>query len=196
MQQTNPPPSEVKESVVVGSIRLQEHPYRVKVPVFEEVVVKTPRFVDQVVEVPVGVEALVEQLVSDGVKKVLDKIELMIGARLDAAIDHRIKEIKSPKIIEEVRVVYKEVLIDKPTFKDVEVSRPIYVDKEILNPIIKDVPVINAKIEDVNVVNAVIQDRVVINPKFEDVVIHRPKFVDKEVTVISLKYVDMKGNPE
>jgi len=180
----------VKE--VVSSIKVVESIYRVDRPVFKDVTIDRPVFKDKVVEVPVGIEALITELVDTIASRVLIKLD----EKLAKAIDERISTIKAPKVIEEVSVVYKEVLLDKPIYKDVEVSRPVYVDKEILNPIIKDVPVINAKIEDVTVINAVLQDRVVINPKFEDVVIQKPKFVDKEVTVISLKYVDMKGNPE
>ena len=196
MNQSNPPPSEVKETLVVGSIRLQEVPFKVKSPIFEDVVIQRPIFVDKQIEVPVGVDNLVDSLVEIVSKRLLEKIELIIGARLDKAIDERISSIKSPKIIEEVTITYKDVTLDRPIFKDVEVSRPSFKDIEVLNPIIKDVQVLNAKIEDVTVINAVITDQKITNAIIKDVAVERAVIREKVVDVVHPRYLNLKGDPE
>jgi len=196
MNQVNPPPSEVKETVVIGSIRLQEIPFKVKSPVFEDIVISRPTFVDKPIEVPVGFDEIANELTERIAKKILDKIELTIGARLDKAIDERISSIKSPKIIEEVHVTYKDIELERPTFVDIEISRPTYVDREVINPILKDVSVVNAKIEDVTVINAVITDQKITNAIIKDVEVERAVIREKVVDVIHPRYLNLKGEPE
>jgi len=195
MQQTNPPPSEVKESIVVGSIRLQEIPFKVKSPVFEDVVVKVPKFVEEQVIIPVGFDKIVSTLALDITKAVLANVEKMIIDKLDKAIDERVKEIKTPKFVEELVITHKDVNIDRPVYKDVEIDRPLFVDKEVVNPILKNVEIINAVIVDQTVINAVIVDQTMTNAIIKDVEVERAVIREKVVDVIHPRYLDLKGNP-
>ena len=179
---------------VISGIKVIETEYKVQRPVFEDVKVDRISYVNKQVEVPAGLEKVIIQLAEELASKTLEKCLAIIDAKLEKAIDKRISEIELPKIV--YREEYKDIKIDRPFYSDVEVIRPKFVDKEVINPILVDKQVANAVIEDVEVTNAILKDRVIINPVFEDVVIQKPKFVDKEVTAIHIKYVDMKGNPE
>jgi len=196
MQQTNPPLSDVRETQVVGAIRLIESPFKVKVPVFEDVVVKVPVFRDEVIKVPVGFETIVNQLALDISNAVLKQVETIVKEKLDKAIDERINTIRVPKIVEDLIIKNKEVEIERPVYRDVEVSRPIFVDKEIINPIKKDVEVVNAVVIDKTVVNAVVKDMPITNAIIKDVEVERAVIREKIVDVIHPRYLNLQGQPE
>jgi len=195
MNQTNPPPSEVKEVTINSSLKLVEIPYKVKVPVFEDVEVKKAVFVDEQVIRPLGIEKLIVELVDEAVSKLFNKIDLTLIARLDAAIDTRIKEIKYPKLVEEVTVTHKSVEVERPVFKDVEVSRPTFKDVEVINPIIKNVEVVNAVVVDQTVINADIKDIKVTNAIITDVPVDRAVIREQIVNVTHKMCHDQNGNP-
>lgn len=181
-----------KEQRVIGSVRIVESEVRVQVPVFEDVKIVRPIFVEETVKVPVGYEAVMASCAEEISKLVIAKVE----KALDNMIAVKMKELKATKLVEEIVIKHKDVIVERPIFKDVTVDRVSYRDKEILNPVLVDKPIVNAIITDKEVTNAILKDKVVVNPIYEDVIITRPKFVEKEVTAIHLKYVDPKGNPE
>lgn len=195
MNQTNPAPDKTKEIQIVAGLKVVETEYRVQSPVFEEVIVKVPKFIDEPVKVPSGIDDLIETLTEQISKKVLDKIELQIGGRLDKVIDQRIKEIKVPKIIEELTINTREVEIEKPVYREVEITKPIYKEVEIINPIMKNQEIINAVIVDQTVINAIIKDIPMTNAIIKDVEVERAVIREKVVDVIHPRYLDLKGNP-
>src|SRR3990167_8571212 len=155
MEQTNPPKKSIVIHEVVGSVRIVESEMAVKVPVFEDIKVERPIYVDTPIQIPTGFDEIANELTERISVKILDKIMTVIGARLDKAIDERISSIKSPKIVEEVKITYKDIEIERPKFIDTEVSRPTYVEKEVITCVIKEVPVTHCKIEEVTVINAI-----------------------------------------
>lgn len=196
MQQTNPPPSEIKESLIVGSIRLQEIPFKVKSPVFEDVIVKVPVFQDEVIKVPVGYDTVINTLALEISQSILKQVETLIKDKLDKAIDERIHTIRVPKIVEDLVIKNKEVEIERPVYRDVEVERPVFKDKEIINPILVDKEITNAVIIDKTVVNAVVKDVALTNAIIRDVEVERAIIREKVIDVIHPRYLDLKGNPE
>jgi hypothetical protein len=195
--QVNPAPSEVKETTVVGTVRLTEIPFKVKVPVFEEVKVDKPTFVDRKIEVPTGWDSVINELSLEIANKIMDRVEIVLGARLDKAIDKRIKEIESPKIVEKLVVNEKVVDVERPNYKDVTIERPVYVDREVINPVTKDVEVINAVIADRTVINAVITDQKITNAIIKDVEVERAIIREKVIDVIHPRYLKFpSGEPE
>ena len=101
MLQTNPPQdTKVKEIDIIAGIKLVETEYQVRVPVFVDTPVDKPVFKDKEIEIPVGWDKVIDKVAERIVSGIMDNITLVIGARLDAAIDSRIKEIKYPKLIE------------------------------------------------------------------------------------------------
>jgi len=193
MEQSNGNQPIAQETQVVGSIKVISTDYKVQRPVFTDVKVDRPVFVDKVIEIPSGWDKVINELALEISNKIMDKVDLIIGARLDRAIDHRVKEIKSPKIIEQVTIVNRDVEVERPIFKDVEVSRPTFVDKEVINPVLKDVSVTNAKIEDMTVINAVIVDQKVTNAIIKDVDVEKAIIRERVIDVIHPRYLDLQG---
>ena len=196
MQQHNPPQDKVKEIQIVAGLKVVETEYRVKVPVFDEVHIDKPIFKDKEIEIPVGWDKVINELTLKIADSVMSNLELVIGARLDRAIDQRIKEITYPKLVEELKVSYKDVAVDRPVFTDVSVDRPIFKDYEIKNPVVKDVEVINAVIADKTVINAVIVDKQMTNAIIKDVEIERAIIREKVIDVIHPRYLKLNGDPE
>jgi len=196
MQQTNPAPNEIKESVIVGSIKLQQIPFKVQVPVFDDVHIDRPVFTDKKIEIPVGFDTIVNELALKIADRIMDKVEIVLGARLDKAITERIKEIKSPKIVEELNIIHKDVSVERPIFTDVKVDRPVFKDYEIKNPIVKDVEVINAVIADRTVINAIITDQKITNAIIKDVEVERAIIREKVIDVIHPRYLKPNGELE
>lgn len=194
--QVNPAPSEVRETNIVGSVRLMEIPFKVQVPVFENVTVKVPVFVDEQIKLPVGFEQMADEIALKMADKLMDKVLIVINARLDHAIDQRIKEIRYPKLVEELNVIRKDVQVEHPVFTDVKVDRPVFVDYEIKNPVVKDVEVINAVIADKTVINAVITDQKITNAIIKDVEVERAIIREKVIDVIHPRYLKPNGEPE
>lgn len=180
----------VKE--VVSSIKVIEQEYRVHRPIFEDIKIERPIYTEKKIEVPVGINELINELCSIIAKNVVSKVLDELDIKLKSAIDLRIKEIQVPVI----KYVETEKSVEVPKYKDIEIERVKFIDKEVINTILVDKHVINPIFEDVNVERPIFQDRVMINPKFEDVIIQKPKFVEKEIPVIHIKYLDMKGNVE
>lgn len=196
MHQVNPPPSDVKESIVIGSIKLQEIPYVVKSPIFEDVVIERPVFKDRQIEIPSGWDKVINALALEISDKVIKYTLHQLDEKLAAAIDSRVSEIKYPKLIEEVKVTEIPITVEKPVYKDVSIDRPVYVDKEIINPVPKDVEVINAVIIDKPVINAVIDDIRVTNAIIKDVEVERAVIREKVIDVIHPRYLKLNGEPE
>jgi len=196
MQQVNPALDKVKEIQIVAGLKVIETEYRVKVPVFEDVHIDRPVFVDKKIELPVGFEAIANEMALKIADRVMDNILLVIDARLDRAIDQRIKEITYPKLVEELKVTIKEVDVEKPVYIDVEVQRPVFKDYEVINPVRKDVEVINAVIADKTVINAIIKDVQMTNAIIKDVEVERAIIREKVVDVIHPRYLNMKGEPD
>ena len=194
MEQINKVQSRVKELEVMAGLKLIETEYKVKVPVFEDVQVKVPKFVEEPIKVPVGFDQVVNALALELAEKVTNKVEELLDKRLKLAIDERIKEIKAPKIVEELVIKPKEVEVEKPFYTTVEISRPVYVDKTIINPVLKDVEVVNAKIVDKIVENAVVTDVHLTNAIIKDVEVERAVIREKVIDVIHPRYLDLKGN--
>ena len=196
MQQTNPPPSEIKETLVVGSIRLLEQPFKVKTPVFEDEIVKRAIFVDHEVKVPVGYDKVVNELALEISKSVMAIIKVEMDKQTKM-LEEKIALLRNIKTEEEVILKTKEVIVEKPVYKDVtiEVIRPVYVDKEVINPILKNVEVENAIIIDKAVTNAVITDIRVTNAIIKDVEVERAVIREKVIEVIHKNCLDSAGNP-
>lgn len=184
------PVNSYKEQEVVAGIKVITQEYRVMKPIFDEVVVQRPTFVDKQIEIPVGLDKVLVELADQITAKVLK----LVDEKLEKAITARIKEVELPKITYKEEI--KTIQVDKVNYKDVTLDRPILKDREVINPILVDRNVTNPVFVDVDVDRPVFKDRVVPLPIFEEVIIQKPKYVEKEVTVISLKYVDPKGNPE
>lgn len=184
------PEQQAREYKVVSGIRVVEEDVEVKRPVFTDVQVDRPQFVDKEVEIPkLDLEKAAQSIADRAMEYILSSLD----TKLDQAIKGRLDTIKFPKIIEELSIVTKEVTVDKPVYKDVDVQRAVIKDVEVTNAVVKDVPVTNAIITDVPVVNAVVENHTVINPIFKDILIDRPVYVDKEIVVISPKYIDLQG---
>ena len=196
MQQTNPAPEKTREIQIVAGLKVVETEYRVQVPVFTEVQIDKPVFVETPLAVPTEWDKTIEEMTHRIADKIMDKIELVLSARLDRAIDQRIKEIKSPKIVEELNIIHKDVNVERPIFTDVKVDRPVFVDYEIKNPIVKDVEVINAVVVDRTVVNAIITDQKMTNAIIKDVEVERAVIRDKVLDVIHPRYLKLNGEPE
>jgi len=185
----------VKETEVIGGFKLIQtevkvkspvfEDYPVKVPVFQNVEVKVPVFVDEPIKVPTGLEETINALTLSIAEKILNKVQAGLKEAMDKAIDERIKEIKYPKLVEELKVNYVDVQVDRPVFKNVEVINPIRKDVEVTNAIIIDKPVLNAVIEDIRVTNAIIKD----------VEVERAVVREKTIEVIHKQCLDSKGNP-
>lgn len=196
MQQHNPSKDKVEEINVVSGIKIIQTEYKVKAPVFEDVIVERPVFIEKKIEIPSEWDKVIQEITLKISDKLMDNIELVLSARLDHAIDQRIKEIKSPKIVEEVTIVTREINVEKPVYVDIEVQRPVFKDYEVKNPITKDVEVINAVIADKTVINAVIIDRQMTNAIIKDVEVERAIIREKVIDVIHPRYLKMDGTPE
>jgi len=184
----------VNEREIVAGVKVIETEYRVQRPIFEDVIIEKPVYANKQIEVPVGIEKTLDSMAVILYERIMEKISATLDKKLADAIDKRIKEIEVPEII--YKKEEKIISVEVPVFKDIEIERPVFKDREILNPILKDVEVTNAVLKDIEVEKPVFKERVVIQPIFEEVVIEKPKFIQKEITVISPKYIDMKGNPE
>jgi hypothetical protein len=195
-KQINPAPDKVKETTIVGSIKVIETEYQVKSPVFQDVVVERPIFVDKKIEIPSEWDKVIDELTHRIADRLMDKVELVLGARLDRAIDQRIKEIKSPKIVEELVINKINVDVQHPVFTDIEVQRPVFKEYEVKNPVIKDVEVINAVIVDRTVINSIITDQKITNAIITDVPVERAVIREKVVDVIHPRYLKLNGEPE
>ena len=182
--------SKTTEREVVGAIKVVESVYRLQRPIFEDVKIERPIYSEKQVEVPAGFDEVADKMADMLFLKLSEKVDRL----LEKAITKRISEIKVPKIIYEEEI--RPVPVDRVVFNDVSIERPTYKDREVINPVLKNVDVVNAKIKDVEIDRPVYKDHVIPRAIFEDVIIQKPKYVDKEVTVISLKYVDPQGNPE
>lgn len=184
MEQSNPQKaSGQKVTEVVGGIRLVTQDYTVKVPVFEDEIVKRPVYIAEEIKVPTGWDRVTNALALEICQNILKHLEPAIISKIDAAIKGRIDTIKVPKIVEELKVVEREVHVDRPIFTDVEVERPIFKDKTIINPVTKDVEVVNALVIDKPVVNAVIENVKVQNAVITDVDVERAVIREKIVEV-------------
>jgi hypothetical protein len=184
MEQSNPQKSNgQKVTEVVGGIRLVTQDYVVKVPVFEDEVVKRPVFQAEEIKVPTGWDRVTNALALEICQNILKQLEPAIISKIDAAIKGRIDTIKVPKIVEEVKVVYKDVPVERAVITDVPVERAIFKDKTIINPVTKDVEVVNALIIDKPVINAVVQDVKVNNAVITDVDVERAVIREKIVEV-------------
>ena len=195
MIQTNPSPSGVTENLVVGSIKVIETPYRVAQPVFEEIIVKVPKFIEEDVKIPTGVDKMMVEMATEIADKIMANIESIITARLDAAIDQRIKEIKTPKFVEELIVTKRDIEVERPVWKDIDVNRAVIHDVQVVNSVIIDKTVVNAVIEDVAVKNAIITDVQLNNAIIKDVEVERAVIREKIVDVIHPRYLDLQGKP-
>lgn len=194
MEQRNQQENRVVEREIIAGIKLVETQVRVNVPVFEDYPVKRPVFQDEVIKIPTGYDTVINALTLDISDKILANVLKKLDEKLASAIDERIKEIKVPKITEELVVKYKDVEVEKPVFKDVDVSRPNYIDKEVTNPILKDVEVINAIPIDKTVINAIVKDVQVTNAIIRDVEVERAIIREKVIDVIHKNCFDEKGN--
>jgi len=202
MEQTNNG-HKVREREVIAGVKGIETEYRVKKPILEDVTIMRPKFVEKIVEVPVGMEKVIDGIAIDIYERLVKHIGDSMDAKLEKIMDKRIAELNDAinKRITEVKVpktvyIEKEVVIAKPVFKEVLIEKPVYKDREVVNPILVNKKVINPVFEDVTVDRPVFKEHVVPKPVFEDVIIQKPVYREKEVTVISLKYVDLKGIPE
>jgi hypothetical protein len=190
----NEPQKEAKnEYKVVSGIRVVEEEIEIKRPVFIDVNVERPKFVDIPIQVPTGFDAFAKQAGEMIANVAMDHIIRSLEDKLNKAVTERVKEIQSPRIIERIEFVNKEVIVEKPIFKDVEVSNAVVKNVEVSNAVIKDVQVLNAVVKDIPVINAQIEDRVIVNPIFKDIQIDRPVYKDKEIVVIHPKYIDLQG---
>lgn len=194
MNQINPTPDPVTERVVVGSIKIVEAPFRVKVPVFEDEVVKRPIFEDHVVKIPIGFDEVVNQLALDISKTAIALIEASTAKQIKM-LESKIAELRNIKTEEQVIVKTKDVEVERPIYKDVSIERPVFKDKEVLNPVLKDVEVTNAIVIDKAVTNAVIKDLALTNAIIKDVEVERAIIREKVIDVIHPRYLDLKGNP-
>ena len=195
MLQTNPPQdTKVKEIDIIAGIKLVETEYQVRVPVFVDTPVDKPVFKDKEIEIPVGWDKVIDKVAERIVSGIMDNITLVIGARLDAAIDSRIKEIKYPKLIEEVNITTKEITVEKPIYVDVEVKVPVFQEYVIANPVLKNVEVINAVIADKTVINAVITDMQITNAIIKDIEVERAIIREKVIDVIHPRYLKINGD--
>lgn len=180
MEQSNPQKSNgQKVTEVVGGIRLVTQDYVVKVPVFEEEVVKQPIFVAEEIKVPTGWDRVTNAIALELSEKITAKVLELVDAKLAIAIKDRIDTIKVPKIIEEVKIVYKDVPVERAVITDVPVERAVFKDKIIINPVTKDVEIINALIIDKPVVNAIIEDVHVKNAVIKDIEVERAIIRDR-----------------
>lgn len=193
MEHINPEQEKKEIQHVVGSIKLLEQDFEVKRPVFTDVEVERPKFVDREVDVPVGFDKLADKIGTMIADTALMHIVSSLEEKLDKAIKDRLDTIKSPKIVEELNIIKKDVNVEVPKFIDKEVINAIVKDKQVINAVVKNVDVNNAVIKDVEVTNAKMKNKIVVNPVFKDISIDRPVYVDKEITVIHPKYIDLKG---
>jgi hypothetical protein len=195
MEQRNQNENKVVEREIIAGIKLVETQVKVNVPVFEDYIVKKPVFVEEPIKIPTGYDTVINALALELSEKVLSNILKQLDEKLVKAIDSRISEIKSPKIVEEVVIKYKDVELERPIYKDIEVSRPIYVDKELINPIIKDVEITNCIPIDRPVVNAIINDVNVTNAIVRDVEVERAVIREKTIDVIHKNCFSADGKP-
>lgn len=196
MQQNNGSVAAIKESIVIGSIKLQEIPYKVKSPIFEDVIVKVPVFQNEPIKVPVGFDTIVNQLALDITNAVLKQVESIVREKLDKAIDERISTIRVPKVVEDLVIKNKEVEVERVLYRDVEVQRPKFVDKEVINPVLINKEVVNAVVIDKTVVNAIIKDVNLTNAIIKDVEVDRAIIREKVIDVIHPRYLKLNGEPE
>ena len=195
MEQTNPTKKPTTIHEVMGSVKIVESEFAVKVPIFEDEVVKRAVFVDEQIKVPVGFDKVINLLAIELSDQILAKLMAKLDEKLASAIDTRLTEIKYPKLIEELKVTEIPVTVDKPVYKDVEISRPVYIDKEIINPVTKDVEVVNAVIIDKPVLNCIVEDIRVTNAIIKDVEVERAVVREKIVEVIHKTCLDAHGKP-
>ena len=177
---------------VVSSINVIEKDYQVDRPVFNNVVVDRPIFKDKEIEIPTGWNVVIDRLTTTISDSILNKVLKVIDERVSKSIEGRLKEIEAPKIIwkEELKVITKEVTVEKPVYKNVEVKNAVLVDVKVNNAVVTDVLVTNAKIKDVEVTNAIVKDVEVKNAVIMNIPVTNAILVDKEVEVIRPKYVN------
>lgn len=195
MQASNGSQSGVSVTEIVGGLKVITSEVQVKVPVFVDYEVKQPVFVAEQVQVPTGWDRVTNAIALEITDKVWANLEKRLQTSLDAAIKDRIDTIKVPKIVEEVKLIIKEVVVEKPIFTEVQVEKPVFKDKTIINPVLKDVEVVNALIIDKPVVNAIVEDVKINNAIIKDVDVERAVIREKIVDVIHPRYLDLKGNP-
>jgi len=195
MEQRNQQENRVVEREIIAGIKLVETQVKVNVPVFEDYIVKKPVFVDEPIKIPVGYDTVINALALEISDKVMANVLKQLDEKLSKAIDSRISEIKSPRIVEEVVIRYKDVELERPVFKDIDVSRPTYIDKEVINPILKDVEVTNCIPIDRPVVNAIVNDVRVTNAIIKDVEVERAVVREKIIDVIHKNCFSVDGKP-
>lgn len=195
MNHVNPTKDKTEITEVVGGIKVITSEFKVKVPIYEEEVVKRPVFIDTPVQVPTELKEALQEMAQALSIGIMEQVTKIVKEELAKAIDERISTIKAPRIVEELQVVYKEVPVERAVITDVEIERPIFVNKPIINPIMKDVEVVNAVIVDQAVTNAVISDIRVTNAIIKDVEVERAVIREKVIEVIHKQCMDEKGNP-
>lgn len=195
MEQVNPKRDRTEVTDIVAGLKLVTSEYKVKVPVFEDEVVKRPVFVAEEIKVPTGWDRVTNALALEICQTILKNLEPAIISKIDEAIKGRIDTIKVPKIVEELKVVEKEVAVERPVFTDVEVERPVFKNVEVINPVRKDVEVVNALIIDKPVINAVVEDIRVTNAIIKDVEVERAVVREKVVEVLHKNCLCEHGRP-
>lgn len=195
MNQTQPIINETKETLVIGSIRLMETPFKVKVPVFEDVKVERPIFTERKIEVPTGWSEVINQLALELSKAVLD-ITLQGMNKQIAMLEAKVASLSNVKTEEKLILKEKLVEVEKPVYKDklIEVDKVVLKDVVVINPVLKNEEVINAVIIDKAVTNAVVTDVRVTNAIIKDVEVERAIIREKVVEVIHKTCLDEKGN--
>lgn len=195
MIQSNGSSNGTQVTEILGGIKLVTSELEVKVPKFVDYEVKQPIFVAEQVNVPTGWDRVTNAIALELSEKITDKVLELVQARLDLAIKDRLDTVRVPKVVEELKVTYKDIAVDRPIFTDITVDRPVFKDKVIINPVTKDVEVINALIIDKPVINAVIDDIRVTNAIIKDVEVERAVIREKIVEVVHKNCLDAKGNP-
>lgn len=194
MHQEQPVINETKETLVIGSIRLMETPYKVRVPVFEDITIERPTFVEKKVEIPVGFSEVINQLALELSKAVLDITMQGMKKQVDM-LEKKVAELSNVKTEEKLVITEKPVEIEKPVYKDklIEVDKVVYVNKEVINPVLKDTEVVNAIIIDKAVTNAVVTDVRVTNAIIKDVEVERAIIREKVIEVIHKTCLNEQG---
>jgi hypothetical protein len=196
MQQLNPQEGKTKEIQIVAGLKVIETEYRVRSPIFEEIVVKVPKFIEEPIKLPTGFDTIADVIAEDIAEKVLQRVSSLIDSKLSLAIDERVKEIKVPKITEEVIMRYKDVEVERPIYRDREIvlDKVTLVDRQIINPILKDQEIINPIIIDKMVLNSIVTDINVTNAIVRDVEVERAVVREKVIEVVHKNCFDEKGN--
>ena len=113
MEQRNQQENRVVEREIIAGIKLVETQVKVNVPVFEDYIVKKPVFVDEPIKIPTGYDTVINALALEISDKIMVNVLKQLDEKLSKAIDSRISEIKSPKIVEELVIKYKDVELER-----------------------------------------------------------------------------------